>query len=204
MSALQVFRAAVERSLNFALAADPASPQRMRPLAGKCFRLTVNGLPEPITLLFFEDRVSLMGPHYEIIDCAVTAALSDLPELSDAGKATQLLQSGRVQIVGDPVLAQQAAQVFKQLNIDWEEMLSGYIGDVPGYWASQLVAKLAAIKPEPAAIRQRASEFLTQEFNTAASPLQMAILTDDIKALEARLTRLEKRVSDSEALNNKN
>ncbi|EGN75405.1 hypothetical protein A28LD_1018 [Idiomarina sp. A28L] len=193
MSVLQVFRAAAERSLNVALAADPASPQRLRPLAGKCFRLTVSAFPEPITLLFFDDRVSLMGPHYEVVDCAVTANLSDLAELSDASKVTKLIQSGRVQIIGDPVLAQQAAQVFKQLDIDWEEMLSGYIGDVPGYWASQLVAKFAALKPEPAAFRQRASEFLTQEFNAAASPLQMAIMVDDIKALEVRIARLEKR-----------
>lgn len=198
MSAMQVIRAAIERSLNFALAADPSSPKRLRPLIGKCFRFTASGLPEPITLLFFEDRVSMMGPDYEAVDCAVSAALSDLPELSDAStsKVTKLLQSGRVQVVGDPVLAQQAAHVFKQLDIDWEEMLSGYIGDVPGYWASQMVAKLAALKPDTKAFQQRASEFLTQEFNAAASPLQMAILIDDIKELEARIARLEAKLKE--------
>ena len=196
MSVLQVLRAGIERSLNFALAADAASPQRLRPLAGKCFRLTIEGAPEPITILFFADRISLMGPDFDVVDCEVTASLSDLPELSDAGKATKLLQSGRVQVSGDPVLAQQAAQVFKQLDIDWEEMLSAYIGDVPGYWASQLVTKLAAFKPEPGAFQRRASEFLTQEFNAAASPLQMALLTDDIKALMKRLDTLEQRFAN--------
>lgn len=194
MSVMQVLRASAERSINFALANDAGAEQRLAAVRGKSFRLTAKGLPEPITIVFLTDRVSFMGPLYEVVDCEVTAALTDLPELSDASNVTHMLQSGRVSIVGDPVLAQQAANVFTKLDVDWEELLATYLGDVPGYWASQVVHKLQALKPSAQALQTRTSEFLMQEYNVAASPLSMALLTDDAKAIERQLTQLEKRV----------
>ncbi|MFU8783737.1 ubiquinone biosynthesis accessory factor UbiJ [Aliidiomarina sp.] len=193
---MQVLRASAERTINFALANDAGAEQRLAAVQGKSFRLTAKGLPDPITIVFLADRVSLMGPLYEAVDCEVTAALADLPELSDASNVTHMLQSGRVSIVGDPVLAQQAANVFTKLDVDWEELLASYLGDVPGYWASQAIQKLQGLKPSTQAWQTRASEFLTQEYNVAASPLSMALLSDDVKALERRLTRLEQRAQD--------
>lgn len=196
MSVMQVLRASAERTINFALANDAGAEQRLAAVRGKSFRLTAKGLPEPITIVFLADRVSFMGPLYEVVDCEVTAALTDLPELSDASNVTHMLQSGRVSIVGDPVLAQQAANVFTKLDVDWEELLASYLGDVPGYWASQAIQKLQGLKPSTQAWQTRANEFLTQEYNVAASPLSMALLSDDVKALERRLAQLEQRAQE--------
>lgn len=193
MSVMQVLRATLERTLNFALANDIGAEKRLAAVAGKTFRLRVGGLPEPITLLFHGHGVSVMGPAYEVVDCEVITSLSDLTELQDASKITQLIHSGRVQVIGDPVLAQQAAVVFKQLDIDWESLLSDYLGDVPGYWLSQFMAKAGALKPQPGALESRASEMLTEELRVAASPLAFALLVDDSKALAQRLQALEQR-----------
>lgn len=194
MPVLAVVRASIERALNVALANDPRAKQRLAGVQGKCFRLNVSGLPEPITLFFYADAISLLGPDYESVDGSVTVALSDLSELSDASKVTQMMQSGRVTITGDPVFAQQAAQVFLKLDVDFEELFAHYLGDVPGYWLAQGVDKLKQMKPNAARMQKRASDVLTQETQLAASPLFFALYQDDVRALGKHLDALEKRL----------
>ncbi|MCL4409541.1 MAG: SCP2 sterol-binding domain-containing protein [Gammaproteobacteria bacterium] len=195
---MQVLRASAERTLNLGLANDPGAKQRLQPLHGKCFRLIAKGLPESITILFLSDRVHLMGPDYEVVDCAVTTTLSDLPKLSDTNNVTKMLQTGQIEIVGDPVLAQQAAQVFLQLNVDWEEFVAGYFGDVPGYLAGQVMKKLAALRPEKGAIQTRAQAILTEELRVAVHPLEKALVADDLRDLERKIKQLEARIGARE------
>lgn len=194
MPVLPVVRASIERALNVALANDPRAKQRLAGVQGKCFRLHVLELPEPMTLFFYPDAIALLGPDFEAVDGSVTVALADLFELSDASKVTQMLQAGKVKITGDPVFAQQAAQVFLKLDIDFEEMFANYLGDVPGYWLAQGIEKLRRLKPRTADMKQRASDVLTNEMKLAASPLFFALYQDDVQALRKQLDRLEKRV----------
>jgi len=198
MTMMQVLRAGAERSLNLALANDADAIQRLRPIQGKCFRLTAKGLPEPVTIVFLADRVQLMGPAYEVVDCAVTTSLSDLPTLSDSSQVTKMLASGQIEIVGDPVLAQQAAQVFLQLNVDWEELFARYLGDVPGYLAGQIIGKLSALRPQPEAVKARLQAFLTTEYRVAAHPLELTIVADELRQLERQLKQLETRLQQRE------
>lgn len=198
MTVMQVLRASAERTLNLGLANDPGAKQRLQPLRGKCFRLIAKGLPESITILFLSDRVHLMGPDYEVVDCAVTTTLSDLPKLSDTSNVTKMLQTGQIEIVGDPVLAQQAAQVFLQLNVDWEEFVAGYFGDVPGYLAGQVMKKLAALRPEKGAIQARAQAILTEELRVAVHPLEKALVADELRDLERKIKQLEARIAARE------
>lgn len=198
MTVMQVLRASAERTLNLGLANDPSAMQRLQPLRGKCFRLQAKGLPEPVTILFLNDRVQLMGPDYEVVDCAVTTNLSDLPKLSDTSNVTKMLQTGQIEIVGDPVLAQQAAQVFLQLNVDWEEFVANYLGDVPGYLVGQAMTKIAALRPPKGALQDRVQAFLTEELRVAVHPLEKAILADDLRDLERKIKQLEARIAARE------
>ncbi|RUO34205.1 ubiquinone biosynthesis accessory factor UbiJ [Aliidiomarina sanyensis] len=198
MPMMMVVRASLERALNLALSHDPRARQRLQSVREKCFRLSVPELPEPITVFFQETSVQLLGPEYESVDGSVTVALHDLAELQDASAVTRMIQQGRISIAGDPVFAQQAAQVFLQINVDWEEAFADAFGDVPGYWLAQGIDRLKGAMPKAEQMQKRVSEFLTQESTLAASPVFFALLEDDVKALERRLSALEKRIKDME------
>ncbi|MCC5854198.1 MAG: SCP2 sterol-binding domain-containing protein [Idiomarina sp.] len=187
-------RGGLERVLNSALAADPKAAQRIRSVRQKCIRLTFKELPEPITLVFHEQTVSLVGPDYDAVDASLKASLFDVPQLTDAAAATHAIQTGTIALTGDPVLVQQAAAVFMQLDIDWEEALAEWVGDVPAYLLSQKIkAGLARVKSaEPHA---RVSEYLTEEQQLLASPVMLQVLQADCVKLQQRLEALEQRLA---------
>lgn len=195
---MTAFRATVEGALNGALAHDPRAKQRLQSVSGRCFRLCIPELPEALTVFFQEANVQLLGPDYEAVDGSVTVSLTDLSSLQDSSAVTTLIQQGKITITGDPVFAQQAAQVFLHIDIDWEEAFAKTFGDVPGYWLASGMAQLKGRVPNAGQIKQRVSEFLTQESKIAASPVFFELLQADIKSLERTLQALEQRIQEME------
>jgi len=195
MPVLDVVRATIERSLNFAIKADPESTSRLKRVAGKVFRLTVKELPEPVTILFYDNGIALMGPAYDCIDCELRLSMANLTVLSDAALVTEAIRQGDIELQGDPAMAQQAAAVFTGLDIDWEDLLAGYAGDVPGYLLSQGIQKLRALIPASGAFYGRASEFLTDESQVLATPLHFKLLQDDVAELDKDINRLEEAIN---------
>lgn len=193
MPTLALVNALVERSMNAALNADPNSTERLKAVQGKTFRLQLSELPWPLTLHFCADKVMLMGQSYDAIDGALTTDLSTLPMLTDASKVTAALQRGDLALEGDPIFAQQASQVFLALQIDWEELLAGKFGDVPGYWLAQGWQSLRRSVPEVSQGRKWLSETLTEEKKVAVGQLEYALFSDELRALEKRVRQLEAR-----------
>lgn len=199
MPAGVLIRASLERVLNRALRADPRAPARLQQVQGKTFRLAIKGLPEPVTVAFYGTGVMLPGPEYEAIDCELTVGLRDLPRLQDAGYVTKALQSGQLQLTGDAAFAQQAAAVFTGLEIDWEDQLARYVGDVPAFWGSQLLARCQQAWQQAEPPRQTVSEWLTDESQLAVSPVHWALLDDELVELQQRLEQLEQAVCQWES-----
>src|SRR5690554_5922916 len=126
-----VVRSTLEPVLNKALSADSNTSQRLRSVRGTCVSICFRELPEPFIIRFTDNEIILLGPDYEVIDAKVSMSLFDLPQLTDAAIATQAIQQGKLQVEGDPMLLQRASAVFIELNIDWEELLATYVGDIP-------------------------------------------------------------------------
>lgn len=193
MPAQALLNSVAERVLNTALGADPDSPRRLRAVRGRTFRLRLSELPWPLTLTFCADRVFLMGSDYEAIDGEVATSLPVLIELQDATKVTAAIQRGDVQLAGDPVFAQQASQVIAGLDIDWEEALATRLGDVPGYWLAQGIQRVRQLVPEARVWQDWLSDTLRDEKQLIVGQLEYAVHCDDMRALERRVTRLERK-----------
>lgn len=191
MPAQALLNSIAERVLNTALAADPDSASRLKPVRGKAFRLQLTELPWPLTLTFCEDRVLFMGSDYDAIDGEVQTSFPVLRTLTDASKVTAALQNGTLSLQGDPIFAQHASQVILGLNIDWEEAFAGRLGDVPGFWLAQGMAKLTSLKPDPSQWQQWLGETLSEEKKITLGQVEYAIFCDDLTALEQRIRNLE-------------
>ncbi|WP_113907784.1 ubiquinone biosynthesis accessory factor UbiJ [Aliidiomarina celeris] len=188
-------RGSLEPVLNLALAADPKAQERLRAVNGKIVRITLHELPESLTLAFHEREVSLLGPNYEGVDAAVTLSLFDLAELTDAATATHAIQHGKVALVGDPMLLQRAAAVFMELDIDWQELLASWFGDVPGYVMSEQLARLFKRIEQRKITKARVQEVLIEELAVLASPVQCRMLKEQIAVEQRRLDALEQKLT---------
>lgn len=186
-----LLNAAAERLLNAALAEDPAATERLKAVAGKTFRLSVNSFPWPLTMTFCADQIMLQGSAFEAVDGEVSAPLSVLTTLTDASKVTAALQRGELTLSGDPIFAQQASQVVLGLNIDWEEAFAKRFGDVAGYHLSQGLQKIRQNMPQLAEWRDWASQTLSEEKKLTVGQVEYAIFQDDLQALKRRVSQLE-------------
>ncbi len=111
----------------------------------------------------------------------------------------------RVRIDGDAAVAQQMQKIFTELEIDWEEILSGYTGDVLAYQIQQRIRGLGNwLRQSTESILQTSSEYLTEEARLSPTQVEFERFQQDVTELkhdvgrtEARLRNLFKTVSDA-------
>jgi ubiquinone biosynthesis protein UbiJ len=113
------------------LALDPESEKRLAKLAGTRLRVTLKEIGKPLTVTVTDTSVLLSWIDAEQVDCHILTEIAVVPELRDSANITRLIKADKLDIDGDPMLAQQLSKLFTDLDIDWPEQLSQRIGDVP-------------------------------------------------------------------------
>ncbi|WP_018984699.1 ubiquinone biosynthesis accessory factor UbiJ [Salinimonas chungwhensis] len=208
MPAASLFTATAETLLNRLIALDEDSAQRLVPLAGKRLSVFIEQLPVGITLVFSTRIDVLAEPHsFEDVcvhqdgeSCFIKTSLDVLPSLTQTSQITRLIRADKLQLQGELSIAQQTAALFQQLDIDWEEQLARYTGDVP---AHEAFASAQKFRQQFAAFGRRLQaglgNALTEEKDIAVSKLavmhfndEVDALRDDVQRFEARLSLLEK------------
>ena len=203
-----LFTATAETAVNQILALDEDSAKRLAALEGQRLVLFLDELPTGFTLIF-SDRVDIHTEprsHAEVVadidtqTCCIRTSLPVLPKLTQTSQLTQLIRQQALDLDGELSIAQKVAALFGQLDIDPEEWLSDYTGDIAAHQAFSAADKVKQRLVEAMA-RTRAglSNTLTEEKPIGVSKLAMlhfsdevSMLRDDIQRFEARLNALDK------------
>jgi ubiquinone biosynthesis accessory factor UbiJ len=203
MPAAQLLNTAIEKLLNQLLRLDPDSPRRLVPLAGKQLAVTLKEFPWPLIFAFSEQVDLLSGEQANEnsppIDCHISLSLESLQAMQDSSQISQLIKQDKLQLEGDIHVAQHFSALLKDLHIDWEEILSQYVGDVVAhqsfYSARTLFDQAQAKMTQFSAMFAEAA---IEEKGLAAHPVavdkfcaQVSELRSDTERLAARLARLE-------------
>ena len=188
--------ATLETALNRLLALDEQSARRRQPLHGKVLQLELREL-QPFWLLFSPSQVDLLTRYEGQPDATIRLTLSALPRLRDPNQLTPLIREGKVDLSGDTSLCNQFAQLFSELQIDWEGQLARYTGDVVAHPLCRGAQQLRdGIQQQGKLLRQDLAEYLTEELRLAPGPLEVACFCDDVDELKRRFDatalRLEK------------
>ncbi|RDV24166.1 hypothetical protein DXV75_15165 [Alteromonas aestuariivivens] len=213
MPAQSLLTATLEQGLNRLLALDPDSADRLAKLHG--YRLLV--FLEPFRrglALAFSDKVDVLALEHEHSatvarlgsnECCIKTRLDVLGELSQTSQLTRLIQQGALQVDGELQIAQHASNLFQSLDIDWEEQLSRYTGDVV---AHQTFALAAHAKESLLGVLDRINagvgNALVEEKTLAAHRLavmhfsdEVDRLRDDVERLDARFSQLQKQLKNT-------
>lgn len=188
--------ATLETALNQLLALDEQSARRRQPLHGKVVQLELREL-KPLWLVFSPSRIDLLTRYEGQPDATISLALSALPRLRDPNQLTPLIREGKMDLAGDTSLCNQVAQLFSELQIDWEGELARYTGDVIAHTLCRGARQLRqGIQQQGELLRRDLAEYLTEELRLAPGPLEVACFCDDVDALKRRFDatalRLEK------------
>ncbi len=108
---------------------------------------------------------------------------------------------GHVEIRGDIHLAQRVQQIMKSANIDWEELLSNYVGDMAAHHIGRVGRELGQyVNAARRGFVTQLSEYMQHEQRLFLSRWEaerfveaVDTLRDDVERARQRLQRLEQQ-----------
>lgn len=186
--------AAIETSLNYLLFRERSLKAARTRLAGKVLRIELQELSSPLTLVFSEQKVDVLGQWDGDANCTVTTRLSVLQKLRDRQQLSPLMRSGELIVDGDISVVQQLVALFDLIEWEPAEFLAPYIGDVAAQGVSQAVN--SGFRFLQRGIKQQQSyvaQTVTEEWKLAPGPLEVVWFSEEVSAVTRELDALEKR-----------
>jgi ubiquinone biosynthesis protein UbiJ len=198
----QLVTSGIELAMNQLLKLDDDSQQRLKKLSGKSLQVTIKELPWPLLFSFSEQidvRTVITSDNDsepEPVDCLIELNLETLPKLKDNSQLTQLIQKKQLNLIGDIYVAQTFSALLKDLDVDWEEQLSRYTGDVLAHQtfsSMRTIFDTAKTHIEQGVIEL--GEYLTQSDSIAVKPSEMIEFSRGVSDLRSSTERLSAKIA---------
>jgi len=187
--------AALDKALTAYLQHDPDSTQKLAVLENKLIALELRGIN--ITIYFVADNGQLHLRSFadDSPDTTISATPLALAELAFKQNADQALFGGHMTITGDTDAGQALQDILAGVDIDWEEQLSGLVGDVTAHQLGRGLRNLFHWgKTSKASIEADVSELLLHEVNLLPQKRDVEQFLDDVDTLRADLERFSIRL----------
>ena len=192
---------ALETSVNHVLKHDPATLEKLSALQGKVIAFELTDLD--ITLYIFPHTEGIQVKYlYEgKADTTLQGNSIAFANMS-LGDATESFFSGDVRIKGEIELGQHFKRILDQLDLDWEEWLSTYTGDLVAFKAGSLVRSFSSWGKDALKILELdAHEYIQDEGQLSPHSAELEEFTSNISQLRDDTARLEARISRLQKLN---
>lgn len=187
----QLLCASAERLCQRLIAMDRGATERLSKLQGKQLAFTLRELKLRLVLTAGTDRL-LFNQHNEAVDCAISTDLASLRQLRDASQLTRLIKADALQIDGDIQVAQQYSYFLQSLNPDWQEALSGYVGDALAHKIALSIRQLQRYLNDKVSLLGQSTTMLAQdELLLTPGSLELQQFSQQVSELSARVARLE-------------
>lgn len=200
-----LFRRA-EHALNALLKRDPATPSRLRQLAGYSMKLSLGEPAWSLLLIATSTGLQLDTCKRTVIpDACVTLPAETLGALLGGTSFEQLALEGRLKMEGELHVLTNFRQLLTHLDPNVEGLLSQLLGTLPAHTLVMALRQQHVFRRETlASLRTSGSDYLTEEGRWVVGERQIHVvrdLLDDIQHLlnrcEMRATHLEHRTAPS-------
>jgi len=200
MEIANALTAILEDGCNRLLRLDGDTLRSLGDLDGRVFCLRVNneGKGEEGPAMYFfpsEGGFQVRPEHDGKVDVTITGNPPAFLKLVMGEFAPTLTGSGQMQITGDLELGQRFQKILKNIDIDWEEHLSGFVGDAIAHRVGHVARRVRGWTRHAAqTLRQDFSEVMIEELQVAAHPGAVQNFMDRVDRMRADVDRLEKRI----------
>ncbi|KZN44279.1 ubiquinone biosynthesis accessory factor UbiJ [Pseudoalteromonas luteoviolacea] len=193
---ISVLTAIAEQVVNRLLALEPTLKDDLQNAEHRVLALTLTDLNVSCAFHYNGEHCFVYGNYHDKADCHITTSLDTVPELKDPSQLTRLIRANKLDLEGDIHLAQAYSKAFSNLQIDWAEHLSGYLGDAG---AQHLVTSLRGGKTQAQKHCDTFQYVFTQlcqdELNVSIHPLELQQYKSQTRALSQQLAALEQRIN---------
>lgn len=190
-----------EYLINHLINLDPYLKDYLQPLAFKTVAVSCCEYPEKILYCKFEEqRVQLSLLPADTVDAEISGPLYGLLMLAIHKQNADLRQS-KVVFSGDLSVAQALQQFMFQLNIDWEEELSKYTGDVFAHSAVSMCKKIKSYSQYAStSLESMITEYLQEESGLLPTSYEIKNFLNSVDELRLATDRLEAKLNTRKVL----
>ena len=129
------------------------------------------------------------------ITTTIHSNIISLARMGLGAEYQSMLNSGALKIEGDVEFANQLRSIFMQVDIDWEEIASKYVGDAVAYQVGLFVNKFKNYKKRSVDnFRLDVSEYLQEESRIVPTKVELDRFMSSVDSLDANVQRLEARI----------
>ncbi len=188
----RLFALAIDRALNEAIALDPKPGERLAAMNGRRLCLNLQGLGIDLFIAGHQQRLEVSVDDSQPADTTIsgtpTALLAmSLPDWRAPGSG--------VRIEGDAAAAQALERLFRQLDPDWEALLSRQLGEVLGHQVWRLLKDaLAAGRHGSRVAGDQLARYLREESGLLVTRPEVEDFVRSVDELREASDRLEARL----------
>lgn len=186
--------AAIETALNKIIADQPGIVSNR--LYDKCVCLYLDGIDTTLYLRFTDQNVFVFSDWSKEPDATIRGTPVALAAAGVSNRAT----TQEIQLTGDLQVAQAFESLLKQIDIDWEELLSRLTGDAIAYQLGSLTRDFIKWgKQSSNAFADDLRDYLQIEARYLPMPDEVEQFNSEVDELRAAVERFEMRVQRLES-----
>lgn len=171
---------------------DKEIEHKLKPLRGKILEINIQKTPFHYGFLFTKDNIEIINADKIAADAVISGDLFTFLKLF---KSSSLSNMSKLNITGDQAFSETAYHVLHDLDIDWEEILSHYTGDVVAHKVGQCVESFKKWFHRGAhSFKVSLTEYLQEELRYFPSSAEMNDFMDEVDELKHDVDRLSLRL----------
>ncbi|PWQ97025.1 ubiquinone biosynthesis accessory factor UbiJ [Leucothrix pacifica] len=188
--------ALLERSLNAYLRLDGEAFSRSQSLQGKIIALHIKNLDWTLYCLAGAEDIQVMSEYGGEPDATISGSIGSLIRLNQSEDSASAMLESDVEIKGELQVAQAFSRFLSEASIDWEEMLSRVVGDIPAHQVGNFVRSGNEwVKESAESMKLNTSEYLSEESRLVVAEAELDEFIDDVDELRMAADRLEARIN---------
>jgi ubiquinone biosynthesis protein UbiJ len=188
--------ASIETSLNAWLTLDGNTLPKFNNMQGKIICLHISGLALKLYFLPDQNDIAVMGSYEGEPDTTIKGAPMTLMRLGTSSNSGKTLLDSDASIEGDTHLGAEFSRILSEVDIDWEGLLSNFVGDmVAGHAAQAAHDSSKWVKEKKQSMHSKTSKYLTDEAQLTPAEEEVNHYLDEVDDLRMSVDRLEAKVN---------
>ena len=188
----------LERTGNRLLRFDPDTAKKLSRMKGRVFKLEILVVDKALFLIPGEDGLQIREEWSGDVDITLKGSPLAFLQFGLRQKVAdnRLFIDKKLVIEGDVELAQDFQRMLTELDLDLEELMSHYVGDVAAHQLGRGLRRFRQWAGEAAeSLRLDVREYMVEEIRVLAPDWRVAAFIDRMHVLRADVERLEQRVN---------
>jgi len=190
--------AAMETAINQLFKMDPETFKRLTRFKGKIIAFHLSDINQ--NFYFFPDHqgIQIVSYYEGEADTTISGKLIAFARITAADEKTKTktVFNGDIKITGDIALGQHFQSLFQQLDIDWEEHLSHFTGDVIAHSLGNAARSIFSWTEQAInSIAMDMSEYIQYETGDIASGPEINHFNSEIDKIRSDVDRAEARLN---------